>query len=363
MVTGLQEFKLFSRVAILGGIHTDIVMTVKAVLYKKACRVIGTFKDSEECFAAMDRGEVDVLVIMDLPEHHGGIFLRKQLRHTIATLTPTLLVGSLQHEADLPCLGGVGETVIIKTPLTHESFEKQFNKLVSIWTSPKLKPAVKARMAITSGNEKLGYSKLLELLEDPSPHELISLAIAQYYRRNRDLLMTEKLLYRSYKLGSKNLCILLPLIDIYMSFASPARALDLLQLANKEYDNPNMLCVDLVQANLMLNRTKECIPFLKQMITGDFQAEQAKEILPRIAYSTGHLDVFDRSILFNPDAFDQYQRAWHILSESDAKKRKGQYEQVATAKKRSYLEAVRNNVEQEQEDWGGLDDDLDINEF
>jgi hypothetical protein len=100
-----------------------------------------------------------------------------------------------------------------------------------------------------------------------------------------------------------------------------------------------------VQALLMLNRIKECIPYLQQLIDNNYFPEVARQYLPRLYYSSGELEAFDKAIKYRPEKFDEYQRAWHLLADEDAARRKLQYEAQAQLRK----QAARDKKEKDKE--------------
>jgi len=170
-------------------------------------------------------------------------------------------------------------------------------------------------------------------------------ALALYYRRQDDIKMTEKLLVSAIKQGIFEMSIILPLIDLYLYSGAPKLALRLIEMAFERFNKPNFLCIDAVQALLMLNRVKECIPYLQQLMDNEYFPEVARQYLPRLFYSSGELEAFDRAIKYRPEKFDEYQRAWHLLADEDAERRKQQYEAQAQLRK----QAARDKKEKDKE--------------
>ncbi len=168
-------------------------------------------------------------------------------------------------------------------------------------------------------------------MQQPTP--VAAAALSLFYRRAHDIGKAEAILQAEIRKGCFDLNIVIPLMDLYMHTANPAKVLSLIHKANEVYSRPVLLSIDAIQAYLLLNRIHDCVPYLEGMIEKDYFSEVAKHYLPRIVYSSGMLEEFDKAIKFRAERFDEYQRAWHLLSDTDAKRRREQYEKVAQLRK------------------------------
>ena len=329
-----EEKKSGERTAVIFSTQeSNLTIALMDILHKRNYKVHGSYSSEQKVFNILNSGEASLLIIDDQKDMPASMVLRQQIFNLIPALTPTIALCSQRNELDVKCMAAMGEPAIVPKPVTPNELLAGFDELDEKWSTYPFSDLLKARSHFIEGQRKSGYQILIKMVRDHPVPYLASSVLSLFYRSQNDFLMTEKLLYSAYKESAFKMSIVLPLIDLYLYNACPGSALDLIDEANEEFGNPNFLCVDAIQANLMLNRVRECEPFFTQMIENDYSADLAKFFLPRIAYSSGLLDLFDQSIRYKPDLFDQYQRAWHVLKDKDAKRRLGQYENVAASKK------------------------------
>ncbi|SMF56515.1 hypothetical protein [Pseudobacteriovorax antillogorgiicola] len=326
------NFKVPTAVA-YSAFDRKLNIIIKDIISKRGWRLEGTHTSEDECFALLTTGKASLLVIDDTVEVPASFILREQIFNVVPVLTPTIIICSEHNEVDMKCMMAMGEPVIVKKPLTPQKFLDAFDRVIKRWSAPPFGNLREAAFLIANGQRQNGYKLLAKMVQNQAVHHIASAALSLYYRQKHDFLMTEKILYNAFKAGEHQMSIILSLIDLYLYSGCPRKALELLKKANYEYNNPNFLCIDAIQAHLLLNQIRECSPYLTQMIENDYFADVGRYFLPRIAYSSGLLDLFDKSIRYRPDKFDEYQRAWHVLSDKDAKRRLSQYEQVSVMKK------------------------------
>ncbi|MFW7380887.1 MAG: hypothetical protein ACOH5I_18875 [Oligoflexus sp.] len=308
-------------------------LMLKDILSKRDWRLIEVTSSVDEIFANLAIGNASLLIIDDAPDDPAALILRQQLFDPVAAITPTLLICSQHNDTELQVMQSMGEPILVRKPLTPKDFVDAFDRLIEKWSSGYLVDVRKAAAKMGASQVQSGFKILTEIVQSGKLAPIASAALSLYYRQNQDLAMTERVLQAAIRQGVFEMTIILPLIDLYLYSGCPAMALELIDQANQSFGNPNFLCIDAVQANVLLNRVKECTPYLKQMTNNDYFADVARHYLPRIVYSSGQLDEFDKSIKYRPERFDEYQRAWHLLSDSDAKRRRAQYEQVSQIKK------------------------------
>lgn len=309
-----------------------INLIIREALIKRRWKLQGTHDVDRECFAVLVSGKASLLIIDDSIGIPANFALREQIFQTVPLLTPTIVICSEHNAADVECMMTMGAPIVIRKPLTLTKFLEAFDQLIQRWSQAPFTLFRSAANYFVEGHSQKAYSLLGELVRG-QPHHIASAAMSLHFRHKNDLLMAENFLYKALKAGHHQMTVILPLIDLYLFSASPSKALKLIQQAMKDYRNPNLLCVDAIQAHILLNQIRESIPYITQMIENDYFADVGRFLLPRIAYSAGMMDLFDKAIRYRPDRFDEYQRAWHNLTDADAKRRLAQYEEIALSKK------------------------------
>jgi hypothetical protein len=322
-----------------------IGIELKDILSKREWKIIETTGSEEAAFANTAIGKASMLIIDDTDQDPAAIIQREQLFHQVACITPTLIICSQHNETDFKCMASMGEPVMVPKPISPKTLLEGMDQLCEKWSQGYLVEVRKAATKMAEGQIQSGFRILTEIVQSGQKAPVATAALALYYRRQDDIKMTEKLLVSAIKQGIFEMSIILPLTDLYLYSGAPKLALRLIEAAFEHFNKPNFLCIDAVQALLMLNRIKECIPYLQQLIDNEYFPEVACQYLPRLFYSSGELDAFDRAIKFRPEKFDEYQRAWHLLSDVDAERRKQQYEVVAQMRKQS----ARDKKEKDKE--------------
>ncbi len=314
-------------------VEKKLNILLKDILSKRRWTLMGTYESEEECFANITIGKANLLIIDDAVQAPASFILREQQFHVLPILTPTIIICSDHNKIDMDCMLSMGAPVIVRKPLTPQKFLEAFDILIKRWNEEPLKSLRTVSTLLTTDKKQQGIKMLAQQVQNRGAHHLASTALSLQYRDVEDLIMTEKILISAFDQGIRSMNIILPLIDLYLYGSCPRKAIELIQKANAEYGKPNFLCIDAIQAHLMLNEIRECIPYLRQMINNNYYANVARHYLPRMLYSSGMLEEFDKSIRFRPDKFDEYQRSWHMLSDRDAKRRLSQYEHISVSKK------------------------------
>jgi hypothetical protein len=311
----------------------SIGIELKDMLSKRDWKIVEATPSLDAAFANVSIGKASLLIIDDTDQDPAAIVQRQQLFHQVACMTPTLILCSQVNETDFKCMASMGEPVMVTKPLSPKSLLEGFDQLADRWSTGYLDELRKVAVKMAEGQAQTGFRLLTDLVQANHKVPLATAALALYYRRLGDLRMTEKVLVSAIKQGCFEMSVILPLIDLYLYAACPKLALKLIEAAYERFNRPNFLCADAVQAYLMLNRVKDCIPYLQQMSENEYFPEVARHYLPRVYYSCGELEQFDKSIKYKAERFDDYQRAWHLLSDEDAERRRQQYEQIAQVKK------------------------------
>ncbi len=323
-----------------------IGIELKDILSKRDWKIIETTSSEEAAFANMAIGKASLLIIDDTEQDPAAIIQREQLFHQVACITPTLIICSQHNETDFKCMASMGDPVMVNKPISPKTMIEAFDQLCEKWSQGYLLELRKVAAKMGEGQSQTGFRMLTDIVQSGQKVPLATAALALYYRRLDDLKMTEKILVSAIKQGIFEMSTVLPLIDLYLFSGAPKLALRLIEMAYERFNKPNFLCIDAVQALLMLNRIKECIPYLQQLMDNDYFPEVARLYLPRLYYSNGELDLFDKSIKYKPERFDEYQRAWHLLADEDAAKRRLQYEQQAQIKKQTARQDKKEVEEQ-----------------
>ncbi|NRA67935.1 MAG: hypothetical protein HRU19_25865 [Pseudobacteriovorax sp.] len=306
---------------------------LKEILAQRRWKLLDIYKSDEECFANLSIGHANLLIIDDTILAPGSFILREQLFREIPCLTPTIVICSEHNRPDMLCMRSMGRPAIVNKPLTPQKFLDAFDDLIKLWNEKSFRSLREAATQLTKGNKAVAFKHITEEVRKGTANSLASTFLALHYRNEGDLVMTEKVLIKAFVAGQHDMNIILPLIDLYLFGGSPNKALMLIAKANREYENPNFLCIDAIQAHLMLNELQESVIYFQQMIDNEYYANVAKHYLPRILYSSGLIDAFDKAIRFRIEKFDEYQRAWHTLSDQDAERRSKQYQVNLSTKK------------------------------
>ncbi len=322
-----------------------IGIELKDILSKREWKILETTNSEEAAFANTAIGKAAMLILDDTDQDPAAIIQREQLFHQVACITPTLIICSQHNETDFKCMASMGEPVMVPKPISPKTLLEGMDQLCEKWSQGYLVEVRKAAAKMAEGQHQTGFRILTEIVQSGQKAPVAAAALALYYRRQDDIKMTEKLLVSAIKQGIFEMSIILPLIDLYLYSGAPKLALRLIEMAFERFNKPNFLCIDAVQALLMLNRIKECIPYLQQLIDNEYFPEVARQYLPRLYYSSGELEAFDRSIKYRPEKFDEYQRAWHLLADEDAERRKQQYESQALLRK----QAARDKKDKDKE--------------
>jgi hypothetical protein len=322
-----------------------IGIELKDILSKRDWKIIETTSSEESAFATTAIGKAAMLILDDTDQDPAAIIQREQLFHQVACMTPTLIICSQHNGTDFKCMASMGEPVMVPKPISPKTLLAGMDELCEKWSQGYLVDVRRAAAKMAEGQVQTGFRILTDIVQSGQKVPLATSALALYYRRQDDLKMTEKILVSAIKQGVFEMSIILPLIDLYLYSGAPKLALRLTEMAFERFHKPNFLCIDAVQALLMLNRVKDVIPYLQQLIDNNYFPEVARHYLPRLYYSSGELEAFDKAIKYRPEKFDEYQRAWHLLADEDAARRKQQYEAQAQIRK----QAARDKKEKEKE--------------
>ena len=315
------------------GGNMNFGLVLRDILAKRDWKFHDISQSIDSCFANLSIGNGCLFVIDDHQDNPSALILRHQFFDQVACLCPTLIICSEQDDNEVTALRRMGAPILVKKPLTPKNFIDAFDSLIERWSTGYLVELRRVFSKFVAGHSSGAVTILQEIVAMQQPTPVAATALSLHYRRAHDLEKAESILQAEIKKGCFDLNIVLPLVDLYLSSACPAKALSLLHKANEVYNRPAFLTIDAIQANLLLNRIKDCVPYLESMIEKDFFPEVARHYLPRMVYSSGMLAEFDKSIKFRAERFDEYQRAWHLLSDEDAMRRREQYEKVAQIKK------------------------------
>jgi tetratricopeptide (TPR) repeat protein len=321
-----------------------ISIELNDILSNRKWKILETTSSKEAAFTSAAIGKAAMLILDDTEQDPAAIMQREQLFHQVACITPTLIICSQHNETDFKCMASMGEPVMVRKPFSPKTMIEGVDQLCGKWSQGYLFDVRRAAAKMAEGQVQTGFRILTEIVQSGQKAPIAAAALALYYRRQDDIRMAEKLLVSAIKQGLFEMSIILPLIDLYLYAGSPKLALRLVEMAFERFNKPNFLCIDAVQALLMLNRVEECIPYLQQLIEKDYFPEVARQYLPRLYYSSGQVEQFDKAIKYSAEKFDDYQRAWHLLADEQAARGKQQFEQPAQLRKQTALQEKKDKA-------------------
>ena len=315
--TGIYSHWLNHNIVMVSSEMTEIDDEVSKRLARRDWKISHVEKDFNKAFEILRKGEASVLVIDDTVESPASLVLRNQLNDPIALLTPTIVI-SPDHQKDKNVLKEVGIPEIIDYPMNPTSFTESLEFLLRRWSSDSFKKVLAARTLLVHGKKKLGLQALSQLIQNKELMPLVTPPLAQSIRNQSDSKVIEKLLLNGIKEFPRNIGIILSTIDFYINMAMPETAMKIVEAAKKNLGNPILMIPEQVQALLMLNDIKACIPLLETMVEANYMPERAKDFLSRCYYAEGQVGGFINAIGHKRAKYNEFHDVWHKKSGESA---------------------------------------------
>jgi hypothetical protein len=265
----------------------------------------------QEAFKALNTGKCSILIVHDTPELPASFVLRAQIVDPVSIITPTIVVCHPSHNQEQALIKDLGQPELIESPVNPASFIGSFEWLTRRWSQGNLRKLYQARRLFLE-KQFLLFSKLLTNLKaEADLQPLVTPCMAQILMRQTDFKSVEKLLLTALKEHPRNVGIIINLVEFYMRAAMPETALKILAATRKNHGNPRLLYSDQIQAHLMLNQLKDCIPLLEALVREDYCRKQAQDFLARCLYAEGHMDRFQRMVEHQVPLIEEFKARWN----------------------------------------------------
>lgn len=299
-----------TKIALLSAQPSTFPDEVTSRLERRQWTFVRTSK-TVDAFKAITSGRCSVLIIHDTPELPASFVLRAQIVEPIAIITPTIVVTHQDHKIETAFIKDIGAPEIVESPVNPAAFIGSFEWLIRRWSQGSLRKLYQARKLFLD-KQYLLFSKLIgNLKEDADLQPLVTPCMAQILMRQSDFKTVEKLLLTSLKEHPRNIGIIVNLVEFYLRAAMPETALKIIAATRKNHGNPRMLFSDQIQAHLMLNQIKECIPLLEALVREDYCRRQASAFLARCLYAEGYKERFEKAVSNQVPLIEEFQNKWN----------------------------------------------------
>lgn len=302
------------------------IFEMKVALQKRGWRGFSEgLESTAKLFAACRTGEVNLIIVDDSARFSALELSRRTMFDVVGSCLPMLVIANDQDGSNTATFGkSMDATEFVERPFSTSSFLRGFDSITQRWSDGYLATIRQAGEFYVKNDLKRFMKELFLLVGQNVKTPRAYTALATAYRQRENFEMAEKILERGV-MACGGIETLIPLIDLYLSTARPERAEQLARKAYATNEAATFLCLDIIQALLMQGKVEDSVPFLKKLVDHEYFGEAAKEFLPRVYYALGHRELFDEAIKLSPVKFDDYQKAWHKLSDEEAKKRRIAY--------------------------------------
>ena len=261
-------------------------------------------------FKAINCGTCSLLIIHDTKELPASFALRAQIVDPIAILTPTIVVTHPEHQTEAELLKDIGNPILVENGANPADFIGKFEWMLRRWGQGHHQQLFQARK-MYADQQFLPFSNLITTLkEDPELQSLITPCMAQLLMKQSNFKTVEKLLLAALKGNPRNIGIIINLVEFYLRAVMPETALKIIAATRKNHGSPRILFSDQIQAHLMLNQTKECIPLLESLVRENYCREQATHFLARCLYAEGYIERFQQITSHQIPVIEEFRNRW-----------------------------------------------------
>jgi len=287
----------------------NLHMLIREMMRSYQWTVIDTLPSISKAAAAVNEGMANLIVIDDTVESPAIGHLRYLLSNTVTVTTPCILFMRESSDEDLEAIKSMGRPAILQKPLTPSKFIPAFSNLIKLFETPDYKSLRQAGYHLRNQRSVEGFKVLLKCRENPQSTHLATQALAILLRQANKIKEAEKMLIECLRV-KRDIGTVLSLSELYMHASMPSLVHRLLLGAAKTFSDPICLYPDLMQAAIMMGRTKNAIQYLYHMRDKNFMPEATNAFLARLLYSEGR-EVDAEGILNNNKAiFSKLQESW-----------------------------------------------------
>ncbi len=313
----------------------NLSLVIRELLLRNSWELEGIVSTHEACIQAVEDKRANLIIFEGTSVHDVYDFLRLQMNHSLAMLTPTFLAVENLSEADERCIATIGEPVLGKTPISVTGIVGGLNELGRKWEKTYFLKLAAAFELTSSGKYRSALKILLDEFRKNPSCALVCMAISSHFRNQGNYQVAEKILIAGIQKSPRNMGIYATLIDFYMNSAAPSKALYFINKANQLFGNPSFLCEDAAQVSLITNKLREALPYLRQLQREEPNHITVRKILPRVCFAMGEIDEFDHLIRYRFERLESYQKAWRTLSQDQIDQKKELYRQITEQKKQT----------------------------
>ena len=303
------------KTAVLVSQNDTASNTLRQSLRQKGWELADRVPTLHQALKEIRNGGADCICVEDSPSLPAGMVLREMALDPVGLLTPVACLVSEQHLGDYNAIAKVGYTAAIQKPLTFDSFNNSFNRLIAVWERKQFVP-LRTRMRPllhSSDGLKTFATKAIKMMALDEISPLVAPALAQIYFRNQRLKEAETILLGQIKKGGNNLLSIIVLGHIYMHSAMPHLAHRLFQNVQQQFRGCLFILADLAQAKLMNEELEEAALLLKRMAYFGYMGEQTEEALCKLYLAMNDSTSAKSSLKSRPGLFRKFAGSWDSI--------------------------------------------------
>ncbi|MCX6129664.1 MAG: hypothetical protein NTX25_11460 [Proteobacteria bacterium] len=300
------------NIALLSANQASFSEEILVRLERRNCNFPVKTTKISEAFKALSSGRCSILIIHDTKDLPASFALRAQIAEPFAIITPTIVLLHPEHRAEATSLRNIGDPEILEYSANPAEFISAFERMMRRWNQGPLKQLAHARKLYLD-REFLPFSQLIvSLRQVPELQPLVTPCMAQILLKQMDFEKVEKMLLAALKEHPRNIGIIISLVEFYLRATMPETALKIIAASHRHHDIHRLLFADQIQAHLMLNQVKECLPILEALIKEDYCGKQATEFLARCLFAEGFKVKFEKmAAKLAPKLINEFENRWH----------------------------------------------------